>query len=94
MIMESVNSILSEGQSLIDNFDMAANLMDINSPDDFHFVQIIKRFKDNPNDDRSKGNYHGGAWYLGGYRVHSPQELMQLKPQIIQCVMLIMQGHI
>lgn len=84
MIMESVNSILSEGQSLIDNFDMAANLMDINSPDDFHFVQIIKRFKDNPNDDRSKGNYHGGAWYLGGYRVHSPQELMQLKPQIIQ----------
>ena len=83
MIMESVNKLLLEKKSFIDNFDFASNILDINSPDDFHFVQIIKRFKDNPNDDRSKGNYHGGAWYLGGFRVHNAQELMALKPKII-----------
>ncbi len=83
MVTESVRKILSEGQTLIDNFDMASKLLDVQTPDDFHFVQIIKRFKDNPNDDKSKGNYHGGAWYLGGFRVHNSQELNSLKPQII-----------
>ena len=83
MVTESVRKILSEGQTLIDNFDMASKLLDVQTPDDFHFVQIIKRFKDNPNDDKRKGNYHGGAWYLGGFRVHNSQELNSLKPQII-----------
>jgi len=83
MVMEAVNQLLTEKRSLIDNFDMVANILDINSPDDYHFVQIIKRFKDNPNDNRNIGNYHGGAWYLGGFRVHSPEELMGLKQQII-----------
>ena len=35
------------------------------------------------NDNKSIGNYHGGAWYLGGFRVHNSQELQNLKPQII-----------
>jgi len=83
LVLESVNKILCEKKSLIDNFDFVSNILDINSPDDFHFVQIIKRFKDNQGDDRSKGNYHGGAWYLGGFRVHNAQELMALKPKII-----------
>ena len=86
MVLEAVNKLLMENRSFIDNFDLASNLLDIHSSDDYHFVQIIKRFKDNPNDNKHIGNYHGGAWYLGGFRVHSPEELMALKPQIIsQC---------
>lgn len=83
LVTESVKKILSEGQTLVDNFDMVANMLDINSDDDFHFVQIMKRKKDNPNDDITKGNYYGGTWYLCGFRVHNAQELMALKPQII-----------
>lgn len=85
--------ILSEAKMTIDNFDRVANLMDIKSPDDFYFVQITKRWKDNKdktgaNDERTQGklagNYHGGAWYLKSWRVHSPEELMKLKPEIIK----------
>lgn len=83
MVSESVRKMLSEAQTVIDNFDRAAKLLDVQSDDDFHFVQIVKRFKDNPNDNKRVGNYHGGAWYLGGFRVHNAQELMKLKPQII-----------
>ena len=75
---------LTEAQQLIDNFDMIANMLNFNSSDDFYFVQIIKRFKDNPNDDKTKGNYHGGAWYLKGYRIKSTDELLKLKPEIIK----------
>lgn len=81
MILEEV---LIEERKLIDNFDKVANLMEFNSDDDFYFVQIIKRFKDNKDDDRSVGNYHAGAWYpFKGWRIHSVDELMQLKSTII-----------
>ena len=83
LVKESVRRIISEGQERIDNFDRVVKLMDIQSPDDFYFVQITKRFKDNPYDDRTQGNYHGGAWFLAGFRVHDANELMSLKPQII-----------
>lgn len=83
IVTECVKKILSEKQSVVDNFDRIKKIMDISSPDDFHFVQIIKRRKDNPYDDKSKGNYHGGAWYLGGFRIHDAQELDNLKPHII-----------
>ena len=63
---------------------MIANLLNFNSPDDFYFVQIIKRFKDNPNDDRSQGNYHAKSWFLKGYRIRSVDELLKLKPEIIK----------
>lgn len=79
------SALLTEAKTLIDNFDKVAQLMEFNSDDDFYFVQIIKRFKDNPNDDKTQGNYHGGAWYpFKGIRVRSAQELLALKPQIIQ----------
>lgn len=83
MVSECIKKILSEAQTLVDNFDMISKILDINSDDDFHFVQIMKRKKDNPNDDTRKGNYYGGTWYLGGFRVHNSEELMKLKPQII-----------
>ena len=76
--------ILNEAQQLVDNFDKVSKIMDFKSSDDFYFVQIMKRFKDNPNDDRSKGNYHGGAWYLNSYRIRSVDELNKLKPEIIK----------
>lgn len=79
------SALLTEAKVLIDNFDKVAALMEFNSDDDFYFVQIIKRYKDNKNDDRSQGNYHGGAWYpFKGIRVRSAKELLALKPQIIQ----------
>lgn len=78
-------TLINEVKTLVDNFDKVAKLLEFNSDDDFYFVQIIKRFKDNPNDDRSQGNYHGGAWYpFKGIRVKSADELLALKPQIIK----------
>ena len=74
---------MDEEKKMIDNFDRAEKFMEFNSPDDFYFVQIVKRLKDNPNDDRRQGNYHAGAWYFEKWRIHSAQELEQLKPQII-----------
>lgn len=64
LVKESVRRIISEGQERIDNFDRVVKLMDIQSPDDFYFVQITKRFKDNPYDDRTQGNYHVSWWCL------------------------------
>ena len=83
IVAESVKKILYESQNYIDNFDLAASMLDTHTPDDFHFVQITKRFKDNPNDDKNVGNYHNHSWFLNGYRVHSKEELMRLKPEII-----------
>lgn len=85
IIKESIKKVLSEAQQKIDNFQKVANILEFSpNGDDFYFVQIIKRFKDNPNDDRNQGNYRNGAWYLQSWRIHSAQELMSLKPQIIQ----------
>lgn len=83
IIRESIKKIITEAQLKVDNFDKVAKMMEINSPDDFYFVQIIKRYKDNKQDNRSIGNYHAGAWYLGGFRVHDANELFTLKDQII-----------
>ena len=71
MINESIKKILSEGQFVIDNFDRAEKMLDISSPDDFHFVQITKRLKDNKDDDKKIGNYHGKSWFLDVFRVHN-----------------------
>ena len=85
IIKEACNEVLNEAQQKIDNFQKVANMLQFNANgDDFYFVQIIKRFKDNPNDDKNQGNYRSGAWYLQSWRIHSAQELMSLKPQIIQ----------
>lgn len=85
LITESVRKVLTESQVKIDNFDKVSQYLEFNdNGDDFYFVQIIKRFKDNPNDDKHQGNYRNGAWYLYSWRIHSADELMALKPQIIQ----------
>lgn len=93
VLKESINEILSEAQVKIDNFDKIIKLLEFQSNDDFYFVQIIKRWKDNkdlPSADserergRQEGSYHGGAWYLKSWRIHSADELLKLKPEIIK----------
>ncbi len=90
IIKESIIRQISESRNLIDNFDKICNLLEFKSDDDFYFVQIIKRWKDN--DDayaerdagKANGSYHGGAWYLKSWRIHNAKELMQLKPEIVK----------
>lgn len=83
-IRECVRKVLSENQVIIDNFDKAIKSLQYNDPvDEFYFVQIIKRLKDNPDDDKRIGNYSAGSWYLGSYKIHSADELARLKPEII-----------
>lgn len=93
IITESVHKILSEMRRVVDNFSVIESIMDFSSDDDFYFVQIIKRWKDNKDksgasDERDRGKidgvYHGGAWYLKSWRIHSAQELEDLKPEIIK----------
>lgn len=79
-----IEQVLNEKKVLIDNFDKVVKMLEFNSDDDFYFVQIIKRYKDNQDDNKNQGNYHAGAWYPHkGWRIHSAEELMKLKPQII-----------
>ena len=48
MVNESIKQLLSEAQIVVDNFDKIEQLLDISSPDDFFFVQIIQRKKRQP----------------------------------------------
>lgn len=81
-------SLLSESQVKIDNFDTWGDLLNCTDPDQFYFVQIIKRYKDN-NGMSKDGNYHAGGEY-GEYsngtafKVRNKQELLSLKNQIIK----------
>ena len=66
IIKESIIRQINEAQVKIDNFDKLAKLMQFNTNDDFYFVQIIKRWKDNPDyaakaQGQKDGTYHGGA---------------------------------
>lgn len=88
LIKEEVSSWLTESQKLVDNFDKVKTLLEFNSDDDFYFIQIIKRYKDNPDDKekyigKQNGTYHGGAWYLKSWRIHSAKQLEDLKSEII-----------
>ena len=80
---------LNEGtQTLIDNFDVWGDMLDCTDPDQFYFIQILKRYKDNPNLDKSQ-NYHAGASYgtyeeKTAFKVRNKEDLMSIKPQIIK----------
>lgn len=79
-----IESVINEMQTKIDNFDRAAKYLEYKNPDDdYYFVQITKRRKDNPHDDKTEGNYRNGSWYLKSWRISSAEQLMQLKPEII-----------
>ena len=87
IVAESIKKVLkkkelNEVKRLIDNFDAVEKFFNTNDNDKFYFVQIIKRFKDNPNMDKT-GNYHAGGEYLQSWNVFSYDELLKLKPEII-----------
>lgn len=87
------DNICYQDRKVVDNFDLLKDYMEFNSPDDVYFLQIIKRWKDNkdkPDADswkaigKQKGTYRSGAEYLNHYLIHSPQELDNLKSEIIK----------
>ena len=85
------NNLLTESKRVVDNFDMVGKMINLTDPDQFFFVQIIKRWKDNKDKGMVKktdGTYHAGGEmgnFANGtaFKVHSAQELAQLKPQIV-----------
>lgn len=82
IITEEIKNLF-EIRNIVDNFDLISKMMEFNDSDDYYFLQIIKRKKDNPNDDITKGNYHSGGWYLDSFHIHSSDELLSLKDKII-----------
>jgi hypothetical protein len=80
--------LLQEVRNKVDYFDEWAKLMNCTDPDQFFFVQVIKRYKDNKGMSKA-GNYHGGGEfgeYSKGtaFKVKTAQDLMNLKPKIVQ----------
>lgn len=92
LIRECIINYLNEStQRKVDNFNMVANMINLTDNDQFFFVQLMKRWKDNKDKGMIKktdGTYHAGAEY-GNYsngtafKVRSAQELMSLKSQIV-----------
>lgn len=62
----------------VDNFDLVAKLMNFNSDDDFYYCEIIKRKKDNPNDNFNYRQFVGNFW------ITSASELQNKKDAIIK----------
>ena len=89
--------LLTEAKNTVDNFDLVGKLINLTDPDQFFFVQIVKRWKDNKDkagaqtwraQERNNGTYHHGGQFGNfasntAFKVHSAQELMSLKQQII-----------
>lgn len=92
-ILEKSN-VLTEAKNLVDNFNEIANYIDNNGttgdPDQFYYIEIKKRFKDNPTlyqqykaGQIKNVNSDKYGVYLNSFRVHNGKELLQLKSQIV-----------
>lgn len=93
----SEGMLLTEAKAVVDNFDLVGNLINLTDPDQFYFVQIVKRWKDNKDksgaqqwrqNGRNANTYHHGGEFGNfasgtAFKVHSKQELDSLKQQII-----------
>lgn len=93
----SEGMLLTEARNTVDNFDLIKSLINLTDPDQFFFVQIVKRWKDNKDkagaqawrqQGRNSYNYHHGGEFGNfangtAFKVHSAQELMSLKQQIV-----------
>lgn len=85
-IKKALNEMLDEVRVKKDRFDKVAKWLTFDSPDQFYFVSIMKRKKDNPGctwQRHGNPNYGGGAWYLKQYRIYSVQDLYKYKDEII-----------
>ena len=87
-------ALLTEAKKLVDNFNEIAKYIDNNGttgdPDQFYYIEVKKRFKDNQNlyqqfKTGQLGNVNSDKYgvYLGSFRAHTGQELLSLKPQIV-----------
>lgn len=66
---------------IVDNFNLVVKLLNFKSDDDFYFVEIIKRKKDNPNDAFRYRQFISYYW------ITSREQLLSLKDEIINtCV--------
>ncbi len=92
LIKESIEKVLSEAvTNKVDNFDMISNMLNLTDPDQFYFIQIIKRWKDNGDKGMVKNvgdTYHQGGDYGNlksgtAFKVRTAQELQSLKQQIV-----------
>ena len=88
--------LITEAKTLVDNFNEAAKYIDSHpsssDPDQFFYIEIKKRFKDNPslyqkwlaNGKKLPGvNCDGYGVYIGSFRAHSGKELLSFKQQIV-----------
>lgn len=86
ILRNTLCEMLDEVKVKKDRFDQVAKWLTFDSPDQFYFVSIMKRKKDNPGctwQRHGNPNYGGGAWYLKQYRIYSPQDLFKYKDEII-----------
>lgn len=87
MLSESIvkKGLLDEGIH-VDNFDLAANLLRITSPDDFYYVAIVKRLKDNRDmyiPRRHDPDTRSNCIYLKSYKISSQDDLQNYRDEII-----------
>jgi hypothetical protein len=65
----------------IDNFDKISNLLSFESEDEFYFLQILQRKKDNPTGYLGSNN---SSRLIKAYYIQSKEELFKRKDEIIK----------
>lgn len=65
---------------MIDNFDLIKPMLSFDSDDDFYFVQILQRKKDNPNGVHGSNN---SSRLIKAYYIDSIEQLDKLKDEMI-----------
>lgn len=92
------SQLLLEARNKVDNFDLISKLINLTDSDQFFFVQIVKRWKDNKDKNgadawrqqrRQADTYHKGGDFGNfasdtAFKIHNAQELLAIKPKIIQ----------
>lgn len=66
---------------MIDNFEQINNLLNFESEDDFYFLQIIQRKKDNPDGYMGSNN---SSRLIKAYYIKSVEELNKKKHEIVE----------
>lgn len=65
---------------MIDNFNLIEGMLDFSSEDDFYFVQILQRKKDNPNGAKGSNN---NARLIKAYYIDSLKKLHDMKDEMV-----------
>jgi hypothetical protein len=65
---------------MVDNFDLIKPMLKFESEDDFYFIQILQRKKDNPNGCNGSSN---SARLIKAYYINSIEHLESLKDEMV-----------